>query len=288
MSSWLATVALAMGTNLLSSDLGYRVVVIALAVAGTGMAAVWLRRFRPDFGLVVWTVRGLLCVALVAIVVAMVAGATVSVIAVLVAALATFGATVIRFEPADRLALLAAVALVSSGGGLIADAISPPPGLTGRGSLLSAVLGGLLVLVGLVAMWAGRSFVETVAYVVRGVLRIAPIQVAAFAVILAILGTVAMTGGTILLGLAAILAGIGVGGVLAGHVRRRDAHVGLGSLVAGAAGIIAAAGAAADGNVLLSAAAAGTGVTFVSAGATFLHRRGVLSRLRHRLETARR
>jgi hypothetical protein len=87
-----------------------------------------------------------------------------------------------------------------------------------------------------------------------------------------------MTGGTILLGLAAILAGIGVGGVLAGHVRRRDAHVGLGSLVAGAAGIIAAAG----------AAAAGTGVTFVSAGATFLHRRGVLSRLRHRLETARR
>jgi hypothetical protein len=174
-----------MGTNLLSSDLGYRVVVIALAVAGTGMAAVWLRRFRPDFGLVVWTVRGLLCVALVAIVVAMVAGATVSVIAVLVAALATFGATVIRFEPADRLALLAAVALVSSGGGLIADAISPPPGLTGRGSLLSAVLGGLLVLVGLVAMWAGRSFVETVAYVVRGVLRIAPIQAAAFAVILA-------------------------------------------------------------------------------------------------------
>jgi hypothetical protein len=97
-----------------------------------------------------------------------------------------------------------------------------------------------------------------------------------------------MTGGTILLGLAAILAGIGVGGVLAGHVRRLDAHVGLGSLVAGAAGIIAAAGAAADGNVLLSAAAAGTGVTFVSAGATFLHRRGVLSRLRHRLETARR
>jgi hypothetical protein len=274
-----------MGTNLLSSDLGYRVVVVALAVAGTGMAAVWLRRFPPDFGLVVWTVRGLLCVA---IVVATISGATVSTIAVLVAALATFGATVIRFEPIDRLALLAAVALVSSGGGLITDAISPPPGVTANGSWLSAILGGFLVLVGVVAMWAGRSFVDTVAYVLRDLLQIAPIQVAAFAAVLVILGTGIMTRGAFLLGLASILAGVGVGGVLAGHVRRRDAHVGLGSLVVGAAGIMMAAAAVADGDVLFGYAAAGTGVVFVSAGAIFLQRRGVLSRLRHRLETARR
>jgi hypothetical protein len=128
------------------------------AIGGMGLAAVWLRGFKPNSVLAAWTVRGLLFIALVAIIAATILGTKLSGLAVLVAALATFGATLIRSEPADRLALLTAVALVGMGGGFIADAISPStPRVTSEGRLMSAALGGLFVLVGMSAMWAGSG-----------------------------------------------------------------------------------------------------------------------------------
>jgi hypothetical protein len=118
----LGAFAVGMAGNLVSADIGYRGVVIALAVAAILTATAWLRGFRPDFALVVWVVRGFLALALAAVVVAMVS-VTLSGIAVLVAALATLGATLIRSDPADRLALLCGVALIAMGAGMIAGRV---------------------------------------------------------------------------------------------------------------------------------------------------------------------
>jgi hypothetical protein len=287
-SSWLVAIAVAMGTNLVSNDVGYRGVAVLAAIGGMGLAAVWLRGFKPDSVLAVWTVRGLLLIALVAIIAATILSTKLSGLAVLVAALATFGATLIRSEPAGRLALLTAVVLVGMGGGMIADSISPSaPRVTSNGRLMSAVLGGLFVIVGMLVMWAGRSFVPFIKDLFGDLFRDAQPQLWTVGVFGVAFGVLVATSGEVEFGIAGMLFGVGIFGVLGGYGRRRAELIGLGSIVIGLAAAPFGVAGIADGSVLLGSAVIGISIVFVTAGSAYLAQTGVLSRLRRWFDAAR-
>jgi hypothetical protein len=279
----LGAFAVGMAGNLVSADIGYRGVVIALAVAAILTATAWLRGFRPDFALVVWVVRGFLLVALTAVVVAMVS-VTLSGIAVLVAVLATLGATLIRSDAADRLALLCGVALIAMGAGMIAGGYADPR-ITANGRFVTTVMGVMLTLFGVAAMGLGRSFVDFVKFVIRMLLD-EPIPVFMVAAVGVGAGVFSVSRGWAVGAVVAFLFAAGLVGVATGHSRRRAALVGLGAVVVGTAGAIAAVAAVVDEEALLGAAVAGMSAAAVVAGVTYLSRRGVLGRWRSWLDAA--
>jgi hypothetical protein len=289
---WLAGLSTALGSftagiggNLVAADFLYRGFAVLCAATAVLATAAWLRGFTPDFALVVWVVRGFLLLALAAVVVAMV-NVTLSGIAVLVAALATLGATLIRSDPADRLALLCAVALIAMGAGLIAGAYADPR-ITGNGRFVMTVMGVVLMLFGVAAMGQGRSFVDFVKFTVRIVLD-EHVPVFALAAMGVLVGVVFATRGSAGIAVLAFVFAAGVVGVAIGHLRRSAAVVGIGAVVVGADGVVAGVAAIVEGDALLGAAVVGMGVSAVVAGVTYLSRRGVLGRVRNWLDAARR
>src|SRR5687767_11093510 len=110
---WLAGLSTALGGftagiggNLVAADFLYRGFAVLCAATAVLATAAWLRGFKPDFVLVIWVVRGFLLIAVAAVVAATMVSPTQVGYAVLVAALATLGATLIRSDPFGRLAML--------------------------------------------------------------------------------------------------------------------------------------------------------------------------------------
>jgi len=284
LTSWLVALAVGMGGNLVSADIGYRGVAVTFAVCAILAAAGWLRGFKPDFVLVVWMVRGFLLIAVAAVVAATMVSTALSGVAVLVAALATLAATLIRSDPIDRLALLGAVVLIGLGVGFLADGISSTE-LTGNGRFFTIVMGVLLMMLGIGAMGQGRLVVDFAKIAVEVLLDHPIFYVLG---VLAPVGVLVAANGDVLPAVAMILMGVGAVGMAAGHNRRRPVFVGLGAMFVGTAWALIGIWGITDGEALLGAAAAGMGVTIIVAGFTYLSRRGVLGRLRNWLEAAKR
>lgn len=260
---WLARLSGSLGAftagmagNLVSADIGYRGVAIAAAVAVILAAAVWLRGFRPDVGLVVWVVRGFLLIAVAAVVAATMVGTALSGLMVLVAALATLGAAVIRTDADDRLVFVGAVALIGTGAGFLAEGISSAE-LTGEGRFFTIAMGGLIALSGIATMSRDRTVFELVKFMVHEALddRV-PIfhMLAAF---FAVIGVLAAAQGEVLLPVVMGLIAIGAAGMRIGHTRRRPEVVGTAAMLVGVAWVLMGTWAITDGEALLGAAAAG-------------------------------
>ncbi len=249
------------------------------------MTAAWLRGFRPDFGLVVWVVRGFLLIAVAAVVAATMVGPALSGLMVLVAALATLGATVIRSDPADRLGLLGAVALLGFGVAYLATAISTT-GITGTGRFWTVTLGVLVTLAGLAAMGQSRLFVGFVKVLVDVALTdVVPIF-HMLAAGLVVFGVVAVAHGAVLPAVGLFVVAIGASTMRIGHTRRLPGLVGFGAMAVGVVGVAAGTWAIVGGELLLGAAVVGGGTSVIVASVTYLSRRGVLGRLRDWLAAA--
>lgn len=290
---WLARLSGSLGAftagmagNLVSADIGYRGVAVAAAVATILVAAVWLRGFRPDFGLVVWVVRGFLLIAVAAVVAATMVGAALSGVMVLVAALATLGAAVIRTDPADRLGLLGAVALLGYGVATMAYAISATH-LTGTGRFWMITLGALGTLYGLGAMGQSRLFVDFVTILVDVALTDVVPLFHMLAAALVFFGVLAAANGAVLPAVGLFVVAIGASAMRIGHIRRVPGLVGLGAMAVGVVGAAVGIWAIVDGEPLLGGAVVGIGASVIVASVTYLSRRGVLSRLRDWLASAR-
>ena len=285
LSGSLGAFTVGMAGNLLSTDIGFRGVAIAGAVAAILMTAAWLRGFRPDFGLVVWVVRGFLLIAVAAVVAATMVGPALSGLMVLVAALATLGATVIRSDPADRLGLLGAVALLGFGVAYLATAISTT-GITGTGRFWTVTLGVLVTLAGLAAMGQSRLFVGFVKVLVDVALTdVVPIF-HMLAAGLVVFGVVAVAHGAVLPAVGLFVVAIGASTMRIGHTRRLPGLVGFGAMAVGVVGVAAGTWAIVGGELLLGAAVVGGGTSVIVASVTYLSRRGVLGRLRDWLAAA--
>ncbi len=285
LSGSLGAFTVGMAGNLLSADIGFRGVAIAGAVAAILMTAAWLRGFRPDFGLVVWVVRGFLLIAVAAVVAAAMVGTALSGLMVLVAALATLGATVIRSDPADRLGLLGAVAMLGYGVATLAQAISATD-LTGTGRFWMVTLGVLVTLSGLAAMGQSRLFVGFVKVLVEVALTDVVSIFHILAAGLAVVGVVAAANGAVLPAAGLAMAAIGASAMRIGHIRSLPGLVGLGAMAVGVVGVGFGSWGIVDGEALLGAAVVGIGVFVVVASVTYLSRRGVLDRLRDWLASA--
>lgn len=283
--AWLLGLAVGMGSNLVSADIGYRGVAIVFAVGAILMAAWWLRGFRPDFVLVVWVVRGFLLIAVAAVVVATMADTAAAGLAVLVAALATLGATVIRSDPEDRLVFLGAVALIGTGAAFLAEGISSAE-LTGEGRFYMIAVGGFIALFGVATMSQDRAVFGLVKLLVADALTDkVPIfhMVAGF---FAVMGVLAAVRGAVLPAVVMGMIAIGASGMRVGHTRGRPEVVGPAAMLIGVAWALMGTWGVTGGEVLLGAAAAGLGLTIIVAGFTYLSRRGVLTRVRSWLDAA--
>ncbi len=212
-------------------------------------------------------------------------GTALSGLMVLVAALATLGATVIRSDPTDRLGLLGAVALLGFGVASLANAISATD-LTGTGRFWTVTLGVLVTLCGLAATGNSRLFVgfvkDLVDVALTDVVPIFHILAAA----LVVFGVVAAANGAVLPAAGLAVVAIGASAMRIGHVRRLPGLVGLGAMAVGVVGVGLGSWGIVDGEALLGAAVVGIGVSVIVASVTYLSRRGVLGRLRDWLASA--
>ena len=289
---WLAWLARSLGAfavgvagNLASNDIGFRGVVIGLAVAAILMAAAWLRDFRPDFALVVWVVRGLLLIAVAAVVAATMVRATQVGYVVLVAALATLGATLIRSDPIDRLASLCAVTLIAYGAGLLVSVFSADD-MASEGRIISIIMGVLVTMCGVAALGQGRLVVALAKTVVEVLLEPTVQGFYALGGLIAFLAVLAATNGDVLIAAGMFLVAIGSVGIAVGHNRRRPVLVGLSAVLAGLPIALGGTFAVVSGEALLGAAAVGVGVTIIVTACTYLSRRGVPARWRRWLDDA--
>ena len=114
-----ASVAVGLGVNALSTDVGYRGPGVLFAVAGVLFTAVWIRRLPPSAPLVTFTTRGGIILAIGACVLAMSGPDDWRPYAVLAAALATVAVTLIPLDSERALTTLNGVAAIGLGVALI-------------------------------------------------------------------------------------------------------------------------------------------------------------------------
>lgn len=282
LSTTLGGITVGIGGNLVAADIGFRGFAILSAVVAILAAAAWLRGFKPDFVLVVWVVRGFLLIAVAAVVVATTVDATQAGYAVLAAALATLGATLIRSDPFDRLAMLGAVTLIAYGAGLLASAGE----LTSQGRFAITTVGVLIAMLGIATLGQGRLIVDFARTTVEVMLDEPLPGFYLPGLFFALMGVLAAANGAVLIAAVAFVVMVGAAAIGFGHNRRRPTLVGLGAVLAGLAIAFGGTFAIIAGAALLGAAATGMGVTIIVAGFTYLSRRGVLGRLRNWLGAA--
>jgi len=286
---WLAGLSTALGGftagiggNLVAADFLYRGFAVLCAATAVLATAAWLRGFKPDFVLVIWVVRGFLLIAVAAVVAATMVSPTQVGYAVLVAALATLGATLIRSDPFGRLAMLCAVTLIAYGAGLLVTAGQA----TSEGRFVMVTMGVLSALLGIAALGQGWLIVDLARATVEVLLEPPLYGFYLLGGFFAFVGTLAAANGAVPVAVVMFLIMLGAAGMAFGHNHRRPPLVGLSAVLAGLAIALGGTLAIIGGEALFGAAPLGMGVTITVAGVTDLWRRGVLGRWRSWLDAA--